>query len=141
MKEQKSKSLKYIKAAEAYAQTGSIREAAKRAGVSESTLYLWRKEKEFQELVDFFSKLFIKEICQGLTQATKEVVDKLREILKEKLTPEEAVEIANLLLTFFERLSHFKEAKIGFEVEGKSSLAELIDEYEGEKRGEEEKKE
>lgn len=116
-------SVQYIRAAQEYAQTGSVRKSARAAKVAESTLHNWKKEEEFQKFVGMFRDIFLKEVVSGIVSGAQSAIARLIVLLKSK---EEAVclKAAELLLEYFERLNEeqkfFKGKQFGFstDVEG-----------------------
>ncbi len=123
------KSKKYLEAARIYAETGSIRETARRLGISESTLYLWRQEEEFQQWVNYFNGLILNEIKQGIISATREAIQKLNQLLHSKeIGTDEAIHIARLLLEYYERiLEESQKQPMGFAVGEEAKQPTLVD--------------
>jgi hypothetical protein len=110
-------SVQYIRAAQEYAQTGSVRKSAREAKVAESTLQNWKRDEEFQKLVGLFREVFLKEVISGIVSGARDAIARLIFLLKSK---DETVclKSAELLLEYFERLSEeqkmFKGPGIGF---------------------------
>lgn len=97
-------SAQYIRAAQEYAQSGSVRKSARAAKIAESTLHNWKRQEEFQRLVGMFREIFLKEVVSGIITGAQGAIARLIVLLKSK---EEAVclKAAELLLEYFERLN------------------------------------
>jgi len=120
-------SQKFLIAAEVYARTGSIREAARAAKVSEATVYNWRRQEDFIKLVNFFRYSFFEQLITSLAEAGDKAIKKLIQLL-ESQNEDTALAAASELLKFFELIKIEKDelkqaavaGKIGFAAETKS---------------------
>jgi len=128
-------SQKFLIAAEVYARTGSIREAARHAKVSEATVYNWRRQEDFIKLVNFFRYSFFEQLITNLAEAGDKAIKKLIQLL-ESQNEDTALAAASELLKFFELIKIEKDelkqatvaGKIGFTVE--TSWADVLKELE-----------
>jgi hypothetical protein len=135
-------SQKFLIAAEVYARTGSIREAARAAKVSEATIYNWRRQEDFIKLVNFFRYSFFEQLITNLAEAGDKAIKKLIQLL-ESQNEDTALAAASELLKFFELIKIEKDelkqaaisGKIGFTTEAKSWVDILKELEEKEKNG------
>jgi hypothetical protein len=135
-------SQKFLIAAEVYARTGSIREAARQAKVSEATVYNWRRQEDFIKLVNFFRYSFFEQLITNLAEAGDKAIKKLIQLL-ESQNEDTALAAASELLKFFELIKIEKDelkqaaasGKMGFAAETKSWVDVLKELEEKEKNG------
>jgi hypothetical protein len=130
-------SQKFLIAAEVYARTGSIREAARAAKVSEATVYNWRRQEDFIKLVNFFRYSFFEQLITNLAEAGDKAIKKLIQLL-ESQNEDTALAAASELLKFFELIKIEKDelkqaavaGKIGFAAAETKSWVDILKELE-----------
>ena len=121
-------------AAEELARSGSTRKAAKAAGVAESTIRNWKREKEFQDLINLFCAIFYQATVSRVVSAVSLLMDKLYGEIEKTKEPEILLQIAQALTPYFELIQaeaeKYKGKTIGFTPPESKSLAEMVAEAE-----------
>lgn len=79
--------LKQTKAIMALLSESTIKQAAEKAGIGETTLYRWLQEKEFDEAFKNTRRMALSQTVARLQQTTTSAVDALRSVMEDMEAP------------------------------------------------------